>query len=120
MAAKSYWDQSDEAFNPYYGLHDKAPESRDLLRSLENSALTGSEPAFGNNPPWKNNVTGNKGSNNKSSKAKGGFLKQKKRVAAMAVILSLLVGGGAFLGSSNALLAPAMEALMTDATDTQH
>lgn len=95
--------------------------SKDLLRNSENSALSGNEPTFGNNSPWKNNVSGRSAQDNKKpQKGKGGFLKQKKGIAAMATILSLLAGGGVFLGSSHSLLAPAMEALMTEATDTQY
>lgn len=50
------------------------------------------------------------------TKAKG----KKKGIAAIFVIIALFAGGGAFLGSSNSLLAPALEALFTDATDTQY
>lgn len=50
------------------------------------------------------------------TKAKG----KKKGIATIFVIIALFAGGGAFLGSSNSLLAPAMEALFTDATDTQY
>lgn len=45
---------------------------------------------------------------------------KKKRFAALAIIMGLFIGGGAFLGSSNSLLGPAMEALFTEATDTQY
>lgn len=50
------------------------------------------------------------------SKVKG----KKKSLAVIAIILGLFAGGGAFLGSSNSLLAPALEALFTEATDTQY
>lgn len=45
---------------------------------------------------------------------------KKKKFATLLIILSCVAGGGAFLGSSNSLLAPAMEALFTEATDTQY
>lgn len=45
---------------------------------------------------------------------------KKKRFAALAIIMGLFIGGGTFLGSSNSLLGPAMEALFTEATDTQY
>lgn len=50
------------------------------------------------------------------AKAKG----KKKGVNAIVVIALTLIGGGVFLGSSNSLLGPAMEALFTEATDTQY
>lgn len=50
------------------------------------------------------------------SKVKG----KKKRFVALAIIMGLFIGGGTFLGSSNSLLGPAMEALFTEATDTQY
>lgn len=95
----------------------KSNSSKDLLRSSENSALSKNEPTF--NSPWKNSVSGQKNSNNKNAKGKIGS-KKKGGIAAMMVIITLLVGGGTFLGSSHSLLAPAMESLMTEATDTQH
>lgn len=107
-------------FNKAKQQRQNGSASKDLLRNSENSALTGNEPTFGENSPWKNNVSGRGADNKKPSKGKGGFLKQKKGIAAMAIILSLVAGGGAFLGSSHSLLAPAMESLMTEATDTQH
>lgn len=45
---------------------------------------------------------------------------KKKGIAALAIILGLFAGGGAFLSSSNSLLAPALEALFTESTDTQY
>ncbi len=95
----------------------KSSSSKDLLRNSENSALSKNEPTF--NSPWKNSVSGQKNSNNKNAKGKIGS-KKKGGIAAMMVIITLLVGGGTFLGSSHSLLAPAMESLMTEATDTQH
>lgn len=98
--------------------HGKSNASKDLLRNSENSALSKNEPTFGSQ--WKNNVNGLGKQSDKGSKGKGGsFLKQKKGIAAMMVIIGLMAGGGAFLGGSHSLLAPAMEALMTEATDTQ-
>lgn len=40
--------------------------------------------------------------------------------AAFIITLLIAIGGGAFLSSSNSLLAPAMEALFTEKTDTQY
>lgn len=47
---------------------------------------------------------------------------KRKRGGFAALIVTLLIGigGGAFLSSSNSLLAPAMEALFTEKTDTQY
>lgn len=77
------------------------------LRNAENDAASGRERSFytGNGRPSKTPVKG------KSN---------KRKAAVIGVIASLIIGGGAFLGSSNSLLAPAMEALFTEATDTQY
>ncbi len=96
----------------------KTNQSKDLLRNSESSAISKKEPAFESS--WKNNVSGKSLTKNLTGKGKGKFSKKKSGIAAMMVIISLLVGGGAFLGSSHSLLAPAMESLMTEATDTQH
>lgn len=79
------------------------------FRSSEQAALagprtfytgTGKLPATG-----KVSLTG--------KRKRGGF-------AALIVTLLIGIGGGAFLSSSNSLLAPAMEALFTEKTDTQY
>ena len=59
--------------------------------------------------------TGRDDNSQSSSKAKG----KKKGLAAIAVILGLFAGMGAFLGSSNSLLMGALNSLTTEATNTQ-
>lgn len=94
----------------------KSNNARDVLRNSENSALAKNEVT-----PWKNNVSGNRKNNNpKNQKGKGGFLKQKKGIAAIAVIISLLVGGGTFLGSSHLMLGPAMSSILTEKSDQKY
>ncbi len=81
-----------------------------FFRTSEQSALAGS-PSF---------YTGT-GKAAASIATKGKFTGKKKGgLAALIVMLVMGVGGGAFLGSSNSLLAPALEALTTDQTNTQH
>lgn len=68
------------------------------LRDAESRALSRREPT------WSNNVSGRNQQGNKAKlsgkKKRGGFI--------LALIASLLIGGGVFLGSSNSLLAPAI------------
>lgn len=61
----------------------------------------------GSGRPSKDDKKGNKGR------------KFKKRLAGI-ILVAALGGGVAFLGSSNSLLAPALEALYTETTDTQY
>lgn len=82
-------------------------DSLDSLRQHEDDASRGRERFY----------TGN-GKKDQTTKAKA--KSQKRKAAVIGVIAALIVGGGAFLGSSNSLLAPAMEALFTEATDTQY
>lgn len=80
------------------------------LRGAENNAASGKEPRF---------YTGKGGKgkdNSERPKAKG----IKSKIAVIGVIASFIIGGGAFLASSNSLLAGALEALFTSATDTQY
>lgn len=126
------WEPGEEGINPSYAdslaefdpaaraAASKSSKAKDLLRNSENSALSQNEPTYSSGSSWRNNVKGLGIQNSKTSKGKGKFGGRKKGIAAMAIIISLLTGGGVFLGSSHALLAPAMEALMTEATDTQH
>lgn len=86
--------------------NSKTNQSKDLLRNSESSAISKKEPAFESS--WKNNVSGKSLTKNLTGKGKGKFNKKKSGIAAMMVIISLLVGGGAFLGSSHSLLAPAL------------
>lgn len=79
------------------------------FRASEQSALSGS-PSFYTGA-GKAVAAATKGKF--TGKKKGGF-------AALIVMLVMGIGGGAFLGSSNSLLAPALEALVTDQTNTQH
>lgn len=78
------------------------------LRDAENNALT--------NSAEKSYYTGSGRKDPNQPKAKG----KKKGIGAIVAIALTLIGGGTFLGSSNSLLGPAMEALFTEATDTQY
>ncbi len=92
-------------------LPDKSGSSNDVvanLRDAENNALT--------NSAEKSYYTGNGKEAPNQTKVKG----KKKGIGAIVAIALTLIGGGTFLGSSNSLLGPAMEALFTEATDTQY
>lgn len=92
-------------------LPDKSGSSNDAvanLRDAENNALT--------NNAEKSYYTGNGKEAPTQTKVKG----KKKGIGAIVAIALTLIGGGTFLGSSNSLLGPAMEALFTEATDTQY
>lgn len=78
------------------------------LRNAENNALT--------NSTEKSYYTGSGREDPNQPKAKG----KKKGIGTIVAIALTLIGGGTFLGSSNSLLGPAMEALFTEATDTQY
>ena len=57
----------------------------------------------------------------KTTSPKVGFFGKRKRgFIALIIMASLGIGGGVFLSSSNSLLAPAIESLFTEATDTQY
>lgn len=86
-----------------------ATKAVSTLRSAENGAARGN----GGNSFYTG--TGRDNSAN-GPKLKG----SKKSKAALITVLMLLFGGGAFLGSSHSMLAPAIEALFTEATDTQY
>lgn len=86
--------------------------SKDDLRDSENNALTGSQPSF---------YRGTGRSKDDKQKKKGGWLlARKKGMIGVILSLSLMVGGGTFLGGSNSLLAPAFNEVVTEITDLQH
>lgn len=82
----------------------------DSLRQAENGALSAKEPSYytGNGRGGDNGAGG--------KKAKG----KKKGLGALVTILLMIVGGGAFLGSSNSLLAPALSSLLTSSSQTTY
>lgn len=87
------------------------------LRAAESQALSNKEQAFDSSTSGGGGFyTGSGRDNSTKVKGKG----KKKGLITLALIASLMIGGGAFLGSSNSLLAPAMEALFTESTDTQY
>lgn len=85
-----------------------------LRRSETNAAKStmGSEPSYYRGNGGKNGPGAGKG----NVKAKG----IKGKIAVIGFIASFIIGGGAFISSSNSLLAGALEALFTSATDTQY
>ncbi len=91
------------------------PDSTVALRNAENNAISHSEPSYGNG---SNNgggfYTGN--GRNKNS----GRKKKKSPLGPIITIALIIISGGAFLSSSNSLLAGALEALYTEQTDTQY
>ncbi len=85
------------------------------LRKAEQGAISGKST---DNKSGGSLYTGS-GRPNKDNKKSNNSKKLKKRLTY--IILAAALGGGvAFLGSSNSLLAPALEALYTEATDTQY
>ncbi len=82
------------------------------LRNAEESALTGSDNGGANSDGGF--FTG-KGKETAKLK-KGGI---RGRIAG-ALVIAMLTGGGVFLGTTNSMLAPAIEALYTEQTDTQY
>ena len=81
------------------------------LREAEHHALTGAPGSFYSgsgrsnaNPKGRTRLSGNR----------------KKGIGAMVIIIGLLMGGGAFLGSSHSLLLPAVEVLSDLNTNTQN
>lgn len=82
----------------------------DTFRNAENTAASSREPSYyrGNGTKAEND--------NSQSKAKS----KKKGIGAIITIALILAGGGAFLGASNSLLAPAISALMTSSTQTSY
>lgn len=87
------------------GRSSAISSSQNILRNAENNAISNREPSF---------YTGNGGRSQKT-KAKG----KKGKIAVIGVIASIIIGGSAFLSSSNSLLAPALSNLLTPATNTQ-
>ena len=107
-----YNDRSDngrssgrELEQPGYGKGGIS-ESLDSLRQHEDDASRDRERFY----------TGN-GKKDQNTKAKA--KSQKRKAAVIGVIAALIVGGGAFLGSSNSLLPGALSNLLTSATNTQ-
>lgn len=84
----------------------KSNDSKNLLRNSENSAIAKKEPAFESS--WKNNVSGKNLAKNLTGKGKGKFSGKKKGIAATGVIISIITMILAALGSSHALLGPAL------------
>lgn len=128
--AKSYWDQDLEEFNPYYAQFynkdgsaktSQNDDSKDTLRNSENNALSKNEQSFYRG-------SGRSQENIKGKKQKGAWLfakngqliVRKKGFAGLILSLALMAGGGAFLGSTNSLLAPALNEVVTEVTDLQH
>lgn len=101
------WDRSADQDPWESSSRDKAISS---LRGAENNVTSGKEPRY---------YTGN-GKNNSSSSEKTKAKGLKSKIAVIGVIASFIIGGGTFLASSNSLLAGALEALFTSATDTQY
>lgn len=85
------------------------------LRKAEQSAVS-NRPT--DNPSGGSLYTGSGRSDKNDKKGKNGG-KFKKRLTWL-ILAAALGGGVAFLGSSNSLLAPALEALYTETTDTQY
>lgn len=85
------------------------------LRNAESNALSRSEPSYGSTSDGGFYT----GSGRNTTKKKKFSI--KGRTAGAIISITLLLGGGAaFLGSSNSLIVPAIEALVTESTDTQY
>lgn len=83
------------------------------LRKAEDAALAGSDGGGENGGFY----TGSgKNNSNTKTKAKG---KLRTKIAGI-LIVAMLGGGGLFLSSTNSMLGPALEALVTEQTDTQY
>lgn len=93
--------------------------------AVATSALRKAEQGAVSDKPANNQSSGSlytgSGRSKKDGGNQNGNFKNKFKKRAAYIILSIALGGGvAFLGSSNSLLAPALEALYTEATDTQY
>lgn len=85
--------------------------AQSTLRDSEDSALSGERTFF----------TGQgRASQASTNKNRFSLKGKKKHFAIISIIVGILTGGAAFLGTTNSLLAPALENLMTEATDTQY
>ncbi len=91
----------------------------DLLRDSENAASRSLESGSVSDTP-NSLYTGSGRSSLAPTQNRFTMKGKKKGLAAIISIAMLFVGGGAFLGSSNTLLAPAIESLFTSATNTQN
>jgi len=82
------------------------------LRAAETNALSSGEQSFyrGSGRP----------DSSKGGKKGGFFAKKKKGFAGLILSLALMTAGGAFLGSTNSLLAPAFNEVVTEVTDLQY
>lgn len=89
------------------------PDSVVSLRNAENSAIAAKEPSYYTGSGRDSN---NGGKSGKSPNLKG----KKKGIGALITILLIFGGMGVFLGGSNSLLAPAMSALLTGASQTSY
>lgn len=88
------------------------------LRKAEQGAISGKST---DNRSGGSLYTGSGRPNRDDGNNNGGKLSGKFKKRAVYIIIAAALGGGvAFLGSSNSLLAPALEALYTEATDTQY
>lgn len=88
------------------------PDAVVSLRNAENSAIVAKEPSYYTGSGRNSDDNGN----NKGGKFKG----KKKGIGALITILLIFGGMGVFLGGSNSLLAPAMSALLTSASQTSY
>jgi len=85
------------------------------LRDSENKALSNSEPSFYRSTGKSN------AKNNKGNGIVGAFIhNRKKSFAGIILSVAIMAIGGTFLGSTNSLLAPALNEVVTEATDYQH
>lgn len=105
------WDRPDTST-----ARPARPESQAVqdLRGAEQNALSKKEPSYYTGKGGKSKDTETTGRLN--SKVR----KKKRGRGAVLTIILMLAAGGTFLGTSNSLLAPAIEALFTAATDTQY
>ncbi len=111
------WDQPDDSTS-----REAKPDSQAIqdLRSAEQNAVSPRREfrRDGQENNGKSFYTGKgKEATTKNKRSLKGKLKGK---GAIITIVMVLAGMGTFLGASNSLLAPALEALFTNATDTQY
>lgn len=98
----------DNDSGSYTSDRGRTQNATNALRNAENGALSP-----GREQPSLYTGSGRNSDNN--TKAKG----KKKKIGALVTILIIIGGGGAFLGSSNTLLADAMEHLFTSQLNYQ-
>lgn len=100
------------------GLSRNQDNAVNNLRNAENNAVSNRKPSY--SPDSQSLYTGTGKDKNQANNGKTGIMSKLKGKGAVITILLSLVGGGVFLGTSNSLLAPAIETLFTEATDTQY